>query len=216
MITITRRHPSGTELELLKKQRPGIYTRIAHFSLLVIAFLIPQLLLLLIYGKFHPVSSIAQALWSLTIIAVAVTLAILFTKKINSTVGYPGKNCHEVEVFQVQTGRAVCREDYEDFGIAYYIAVTHNGQPKTLYLWGQYLYDFDDHTFPNTVFEYTRYAGNDTFISFTTTGQYLAPESTLPPFDKKVWDSGNFPINGQLLDQSIDEILSAVPCPLSL
>jgi hypothetical protein len=76
-----------------------------------------------------------------------------------------------------------------------------------LFLWGQYLDELiHDKNFPNTEFEFLRKKGSDEFISFKTLGQYFEEEKTLPPFDKKTWESGVFPLNGQILDQTIDQI----------
>jgi len=60
--------------------------------------------------------------------------------------------------------------------------------------------------FPNTEFEFLRKKGSDEFISFKTLGQYFEEEKTLPPFDKATWDNGTFPANGQMIDQTIDQI----------
>lgn len=99
------------------------------------------------------------------------------------------------------------REDPEDFGVAFYCAVVDNGQPKTLFLWGQYLDELEyEKTFPNTAFEFTRYVASDEFLAFKTLGHYFKEEKTLPAFDKSVWKNGSYPVNGQLLNQHFDEI----------
>jgi hypothetical protein len=116
-------------------------------------------------------------------------------------------NTDQAEHVYVKTTRAIKREDLEDFGLAFYLEVFDNGQPKTLFLWGQYLEELiHDKNFPNTEFEFLRKKGSDEFISFTTLGQYFEEEKSLPPFGKKTWESGVFPVNGQILDQTIDEI----------
>jgi hypothetical protein len=63
----------------------------------------------------------------------------------------------------------------------------------------------NDHNNHKTIHN-SRKKGSDEFISFTTLGQYFEEEKSLPPFDKKTWESGVFPVNGQMIDQTIDEI----------
>ena len=97
---------------------------------------------------------------------------------------------------------------YNNFGVAFYLAVVDKGQPKTLFLWGQYLDELEyEKKFPNTEFEFIRNVDSDEFIDFKTSGKYFKEEKVLPGFDKEVWKSGQYPINGQLLDQSIDTIV---------
>lgn len=99
------------------------------------------------------------------------------------------------------------RKDPEDFGIAFYFDVEHEGRQKALYLWGQYLDEMEGAGFPNTEFEIVRQPGSEQFMDFRTSGDYFKEERTLPAFEKEVWDSGAFPVNGQLIDRSIDGII---------
>jgi hypothetical protein len=116
----------------------------------------------------------------------------------------------QVEVVTIQTSRAIKREDPEDFGVAYYIAVFHNNQHKTLFLWGQYLDELEtEQLFPNTTFTFVRplhSSTSDEFIDFKVVGNYFEPERILPAFTRDVFKGGAYPMNGQLLDRAIDEI----------
>ena len=166
---------------------------------------------LLTYDHFNPVASDTQAIYCIVIIFLAVVIALWLTKKFEGGLSNAKQidkiQTGQVEVVKVQTTRAIKREDFEDFGIAYYISVTDNGQQKTLFLWGQYLDELEfEKTFPNTEFEFIRKIGSDEFIDFKTSGQYFIEEKTLPAFDKEVWKGGAYPVNGQLLDKTIDEI----------
>jgi hypothetical protein len=166
---------------------------------------------LLVYDQFAPVASQTQAVYLIIMVVVALLLTFWITKKwqgglsINKYIS--DINVGQAEVIHVTTTRAIKRKDAEDFGVAYYVEVLDNGQPKTLFLWGQYLDELEyDKTFPNTEFEFIRKKGSDEFIDFKALGQHFKEEKTLPPFDKATWDSGAYPVNGQILEQTIDEI----------
>lgn len=207
MITITTRPATATEITLQQQRQPGLYQRTEKFVMLLIAVLMMLLAPLLIYNKFHPIDPGTQAVSGVAIIILAIILVTWLDRKYKtSSRQQRSMLTQEVEVVRVQTSKAIKREDSEDFGIAYYLDVTHNGQPKTLYLWGQYLDELEEGTFPNTAFEFTRYTGSDEFIDFRISGQYFKEAGTLPPFGKAIWKSGTYPLNGQLLEQSIDAI----------
>lgn len=211
MITSTIRELTQAEEKQQIKRLPGLYKRFENFVLKLIVIAMILLVPLLIYDNFRPVASGTQAIYCIIIMIIAVAIALWITKKFEG--GFSNaKQIHaiqtaKVEVVKVQTTRAVKRADFEDFGIAYYVSVTDEGQQKTLFLWGQYLDILEDEkTFPNTEFEFIRKIGSEEFIDFKTSGQYFIEEKTLPPFDKEIWESGAYPVNGQLLDTSIDEI----------
>ncbi len=210
MMTITTRQITETEIVLQQQRQPGLYQRTENFVMMLIAVLLLLLAPFLIYNNFCPIASHVQAIFCIVIIITATALVTWLIRK------YQNKLCRqkkpelvtlEVEAVRVQTSKAIKREDFEDFGIAYYLDVTHNGQSKTLYLWGQYLDELEEGTFPNTAFEFIRCTGSDEFISFKTSGQYFKEAGTLPPFSKAIWESGTYPLNGQLLDQSINTIV---------
>ncbi len=211
MITSTIRELTQNEKNQQIKQLPSLYKRFENFVLKFIVVVMILLAPLLIYDHFKPVASDTQAIYCIAIIALAIGITIGVTKKFEG--GFSNSKqidkiqTGKVEVVRVQTTRAIKREDFEDFGIAYYVSVTDKGQPKTLFLWGQYLDVLEyEKTFPNTDFEFIRQIGSKEFIDFKTSGQYFIEEKTLPPFDKEIWKSGVYPVNGQLLDISIDEI----------
>ncbi|MCO5240150.1 MAG: hypothetical protein M9904_08835 [Chitinophagaceae bacterium] len=170
-----------------------------------------MLLPLLIYSRYYPVASTIQAIYSVVVVALSIYLCLRWTKKYEGGISNRKQiadiNLAQIEVVKVKTNRAIKREDPEDFGIAYYLDVTDDGQQKTLYLWGQYLDELEyEKQFPNTEFEFIRNVGSEEFIDFKTTGEYFEAERTLPAFDKEVWKSGNYPLNGQLLNQTIDSV----------
>lgn len=211
MITSIIRTPTQDEkLEQLKKL-PGAYKRFESFGVKLIFIIVILLTPLLIYQRYLPMSSNVQTIVSVIIVMFSAFLAIWWTKKYEGEMSYRKQradiNSAKVEVVKVKTNRAVKREDPDDFGVAYYVDVNDSGQRKTLFLWGQYLDELEYETlFPSTAFEFVRKAGSEEFIDFKTTGQYFEPERILPAFGKEVWKGGNYPVNGQLLNQTIDTI----------
>ncbi|SKC88834.1 hypothetical protein [Ohtaekwangia koreensis] len=211
MITITTRPFTDKEIKRQTKQLPSVYKRVEGFVMKFIFIVLVLDIPLLVYDHFSPVASQTQAAYCIVMVVVALLLTFWITKRwegglsINKYIS--NINSEQAEVIHVTTTRAIKREDAEDFGVAYYIDVLDKGVPKTLFLWGQYLDELEyDKRFPNTEFEIIRKKGSDEFIDFKTLGQYFKEEKTLPPFDKPVWDSGTFPVNGQILDQTIDQI----------
>ncbi len=211
MITITTRPFTTAEKKQQIKQLPGVYQRFEGFVMKLIFIAFVLIIPLLVYDHFTPVPSQIQAVYCIAIVIVALVLTFLITKKweggLSNQPHVSEINTGQAELVHVKTTRAIKREDPEDFGVAFYLEVFDNGQPKTLFLWGQYLDELiHDKNFPNTEFEFLRKKGSDEFISFTILGQYFEEEKSLPPFDKATWDNGTFPVNGQMIDQTFDEI----------
>lgn len=211
MIITTIRNPTNDEKIAQLKRLPSAYKRFEGLIMKLI-FVVPILLApLLVYDHYYPVASNIQAVYSILIVAISVFICLWWTKKYEGGISNRKQiddiNSAQVEVVKVKTNRAIKREDPEDFGVAYYIDVTDGGQQKVLYLWGQYLDQLEyEKQFPNTEFEFLRTVGSEEFIDFKTTGQYFEAEKILPAFDKEVWKSGDYPLNGQLLNQTIDTI----------
>ena len=212
MISSTFRALTQNEKKQLLKQFPSLYTRFENFVLRILFVFIVLLVPLLIYDHYNPVASDTQKVYCIVVIVLATCITIWMTKKLGG--GFSNSKeinniqTVQVEVVRVQTTRAIRREDFEDFGIAYYVSVNDKSQQKTLFLWGQYLDILEyEKKFPNTDFEFVRQVGREEFIDFKTLGEYFVEEKTLPPFDKEVWKKGVYPVNGQLLDMSIDEIV---------
>ncbi len=211
MLTITTRPFTDEEKKRLTKQLPSVYKRFEEFVMKFIFIALALDIPLLVYNHFSPIASQNQAIYCILMVLVALLLTYRITKKwdggLSNNKHLEDINSGQAEVIHVKTTKAIKREDPEDFGIAYYIEVLDNGQPKTLFLWGQYLDELEyNETFPNTEFEFIRKKVSGEFIDFKTIGQYFKEEKTLPPFDKAVWDSGTFPVNGQILEKTIEQI----------
>ncbi|MFT3823589.1 MAG: hypothetical protein QM731_06690 [Chitinophagaceae bacterium] len=211
MIISTTRTITAGEKNVQVKKFPGIYQRFEGFVLKLMVIVMILLVPMLIYDHYNPVASNMQAIYCIVILILSVFIVNWLTNKYRG--GFYNRQKEQedetvVEVVSVKTNRAIRREDPEDYGVAYYIDVVENGQRKVLYLWGQYLDELEfEGLFPNTEFEFVRRSGSDEFLSFKTAGQPFRQEKTLPPFGKDVWKSGIYPVNGQLLDLSIDEIM---------
>jgi hypothetical protein len=211
VIISTIRKPTQDEIKEQNKRLPSVYKRIENFVLKLIVVILVLIAPLLIYGHHNPVTSDTQAIYCIAIIIFAILIVFWITKKfeggLTNSKQIDNIKSEQIEVVKVQTTRAIKRTDAEDFGVAFYLAVVYNGQPKTLFLWGQYLAELEyDKTFPNTEFEFIRKVGSDEFLDFKTSGKYFTEEKVLPAFDKELWKSGIYPANGQLLDLTIDEI----------
>lgn len=115
-----------------------------------------------------------------------------------------------VEVFYVQTTRVAEQEEYEDLGPSYYIEVDYFGQTKTLYLWGQYLFDVDPEKFPSTSFEYVRKEHDKSPVLIKPLGKKLDPEMILPSIRGEQWQTGEYWNDGNVIDQSLDEIIQQI------
>ena len=116
-------------------------------------------------------------------------------------------NNGKAEIFHLKTSKAIQKEDYEDFGLAFYLEVRLSQEQKVLYLWGQYLDELEyEKQFPNTEFEIVSEFEPKQVLDVKLMGNYFAPERILPPFDTQTWKSGKYPMDGDLLDRSLDEI----------
>lgn len=208
MITIITRDATPKERQELTPQLPGRYKRFENFVMGYIVVVALLLIPMLAYDQFEPVASNKQAAYCIIVIIVAFLVTRwLKNRQEGKMVSQPTIDPNfQVEVIRVKTNRAIKRKDPEDFGVAYYVDVTVNGQPKVLFLWGQYFDVLEDHLFPNTEFEFVRKPGSHEFIDFITLGSYFKEEKVLPPFDEAIWESGAYPFNGDILDQRIDEI----------
>ena len=211
MITKTIRPFTEAEKKQQIQQLPSVYKRFEGFVMKLIFIVFALTIPLLVYDHFVPLSSQTQAVYCIAIVIIAILLTYWITIKWEG--GFSNQahiseiNTAQAEHVHVKTTKAIKREDPEDFGVAFYLEVFDKGHPKTLFLWGQYLDELVyDKSFPNTEFEFVRKKGSDEFISFKPLGQYFEEEKTLPPFDKATWDNGTFPANGQMIDQTIDQI----------
>ena len=211
MINITLRSLSDIEKAILIKRMPTLYKQIESlilkFIFIELVFIIP----LLIYDHFSPIASNTQGIYCIIVTMLSILISILITIKWQG--GFSNKklienlNSLEIEDIHIKTNRALKREDPEDFGIAFYLEIFENSEPKTLYLWGQYLDMLEyEKLFPNTEFKFIRKPGSDEFIDFKVLGSYFKEEKTLPPFDDDIFKSGKYPTNGQIFDFKIDEI----------
>jgi hypothetical protein len=208
MITITTRDATPKERQEATPQLPSGYKRFGNFVMGYIVVVALLLIPMLTYDRFEPVASNKQAAYCIIVLIVSFLVTRwLMNRHDGKIVNQPVVDANfQVEVIRVKTTRAIKREDPEDFGVAYYVDVTINGQPKVLFLWGPYFDVLEDHLFPNTEFEIVRKSGSNEFIDFITLGSYFKEEKVLPPFDKAVWESGSYPFNGDILDQRIEDI----------
>jgi hypothetical protein len=194
------------------KKLPSLYKRLEGLvTATVVVYLILFMALHVIYKKLGTEPAATQIIACLLVLANASALAVFICNKFVTPLSNAKKisaiKTGQVEIITIKTSRAIKRADFDDFGSAFYIDVTDKNRKKTLFLWGQYLDEGDcQNNFPNTEFEIIRQPGSDEFMSFRLLGQHFTEEKTLPPFDKKIWQTGAYPVNGDLLDQSIDEI----------
>jgi hypothetical protein len=111
--------------------------------------------------------------------------------------------------------RAFQVEEFEDEGSHYFIELD---DARTLYLNGQYLYDFepisDDpelnqpRRFPCTEFTILRHKEEGYVVDILCTGTVLEPELLAPPFSKEDWKRG-IPEDGAVsIEPTYDEIKS--------
>lgn len=205
MLKITKRKLTPKEIAIVKKWKLSFWAKLEQVSMLFVGITFVFLCPFLLYDKYFPVPSEIQLFIAIPLLILAIIATYWAYKKLNEVVYMEKQPLSEVmaEVFEVETTRAIERKDPEDFGPAYYLEVLYNGQPKTLFLWGQYLYDV---ALPNTAFEIIRRADNKAIIDIQIKGKYFEPEKILPAFDKKIWKSEDHEIDGEVLDIHLDDI----------
>lgn len=211
MLASSVRPYTEQEKKQLIARLPSRWTRFESFTgrfiFLVGALLLPCLAI----DKYYPVSTTNQLL-----IIFAVGLLALFITRYTQK-NYEGSRTRkqvlaamatgQAEVFHVTTNRAIEREDPEDFGVAFYLEVQVVGTPKLLYLQGQYLDELTwEKAFPTTDFVLTRRLDTHELLDIQLRGQYFEPERKLPAFTKARWQTGDIPIDGEVLDGRLDEL----------
>lgn len=104
-------------------------------------------------------------------------------------------------------------EEFDDEGSHYFIELQDG---RTLYLNGQYLYDFEPITdnpelnqarkFPCTAFTILRHKSAGYVVDILCSGEVLEPEVVTPPFGKEAWKQG-IPQDGTVLkEKTFDQI----------
>lgn len=114
----------------------------------------------------------------------------------------PLKNI-KAEITIIQSRRAIEREDPEDFGSGFYLAIEEEMTTKTIFLCGQYLYS---QKIPNTYIEITRRSDTKEILDVKTKGNYFPPQKIIPPFSDEDWNTENYHEDGEILNVSLEEI----------
>ena len=117
------------------------------------------------------------------------------------------------ETFEAR--RAFGVAEAEDEGLHYFLDL---GGGRTLYLGGQYLYDFepisDDpdlnqpRLFPCTQFTIFRHKEERFVLDIQCLGDALEPELIAPPFNQKDWKQG-IPDDGEILTEETYDTIKA-------
>ncbi|MBX2873869.1 MAG: hypothetical protein KTR30_17270 [Saprospiraceae bacterium] len=202
MLNIKKRKISKQELQQLKSLEPKFWDKFERFILLLMASTFVLLMPFLWYDKKYPVPPSTELIILIPLLILATLTAFYIYRWIDQQEGPHSSVSRNliVEEWHIQTQRVIHREDIEDFGPAYYFQVTHEGQQRWLFLWGQYFYDYnEEYSFPNTAFTIVRRADHKTVFSIQVYGQALAVEKSLPPFPKKAWRAGKTEEDGDLL-----------------
>ena len=212
MVEVFRRPYSEEEKQALTARRPTVYQRFEDYTMMLIFVVLAFLSPLLLITKYYPISS-QHELYSVVLILL---LAVYTTNRIRSTYKLSNSSKHfkaeldnkQADIIHVKTNRAVEREDPEDFGAAFYIDVSDHSTYKTFYIQGQYLDELTfEKEFPNTEFIVTLDTESREILDIEILGVYFEPEIVLPAFDKKTWESGNHPYNGDFLHHIIEDII---------
>ncbi len=207
MIEITERQIRDSEKKILLDRIPSKDKRtenaVMGFIVIFGIFLAP---LLLIDKYWFDVPSKVELISLIPILTIAAYLTYRLDKK-----GFDSKyikadiEAGMVTVYNIKTDRVIKRRDPEDFGPSYYIDLGQNNEYKTLFLFGQYLDDFEKKKFPSTEFQLIKGKGGQV-IDLIPSGEYLKPVKTLKAYSKQDFKDGKVPDDGQLLTVSIDEI----------
>jgi len=102
------------------------------------------------------------------------------------------------EVSTFDATDAVAVKELEDEGLHYYLAV---GDGKTLFLSGQYLYEYEDaKQFPSTRLQIVRSSKTRMLFDLMPQGRYLPPSHTLSAFTKADYENDRIPCDGDILN----------------
>jgi hypothetical protein len=99
-------------------------------------------------------------------------------------------------------------EELDEEGLHYFIEVDDH---STLFLSGQYLYNYDSEeqprTFPCTAFAVRRHRTRGYAVDIVCLGTILEPEVFAPPFDANDFGTDAIPEDGQVItDRSYDRL----------
>ncbi|MBO9658347.1 MAG: hypothetical protein J7527_05935, partial [Chitinophagaceae bacterium] len=210
MLSLSTRPFTEREKDSLRKDLPSVYKKVERFVTAIVFGGIISAPAFSGLTEYHKVTLAAK--WYLGITISLVIIAIAWWWAIWKTGVSAKAILNEIEngtaeAFYVKPLRVVERKDPEDFGPAYYFDVEYKGERKTLFLWGQYFYFTEEEQFPSSEFEYVRKSSDKDFIALNVLGSKIVPELELPPFAKEIWDKGYYHEDGQILDESIDEII---------
>lgn len=143
-------------------------------------------------------------LWiSLTTIT---TVILVWREKIQWRNSFVGKDLQTgiVEVTECDPTHAIEIEEDEEMGIGYFLDV---GENKTLFLIGKYLYKQNLPFFPSTNLKIIRAPQSGIVLDIIVNGEYLPPMENLAPFSHEDYASGKVPIDGELINKPLKELV---------
>jgi hypothetical protein len=108
-----------------------------------------------------------------------------------------------VEVTRYRALDAIAVAEAEDEGLSYFLRLEDG---EVLFVSGQYLYEFEDTTFPSSLFEATRTPTTRILLNFRPLGQYLKPSTERPPFAEADWERFAILDDGSLLDVPFESL----------
>jgi hypothetical protein len=218
MLTKTIRPYSEQEKQQLLARLPSRWAQTESF-LLKLIFLVPLFLAPLLLSEkyfpafsntYFPAFSVSQAIATIAAVLLAVGSAYWIARKYEGDFQRPTHQAAIVagraEILHVITSRAVERADPEDFGTAYYLEVQVAGEPRLLYLQGQYFDELEEGLFPNTEFNLVRTLATKEVLDLELLGQPFLPERVLPAFAMADWQRGLTPEDGAILTTKLDEL----------
>jgi hypothetical protein len=100
-------------------------------------------------------------------------------------------------------------DEFEDGGLSYFLELESG---EVLFLWGQYLYDYDaragrSRAFPSTEFTVRRHKEKGHVVDIVCGGTVLEPELAATPFREVDFKAGKVPEDGEIIrDRTYDEI----------